>query len=485
MSATPGPIARRGSLRIDRIGLKARIRLEDGVGVTQQQEVSRLLGCDLRFALGHDQWAGARVLAVGVVERGTGLDRQLEAERLQSLGDERRERLEAGRVPGSGVPIDPVGEQLLHLLLLLREQDADLDVLRVELRACRRAEKRDERERGDPEAHSPPHPRILHSAGRARTIRRAMRTGPRVSIPITLTVAIVAITVVLTVGWQILVVREFEAFAEGFTAIHWSLLILGSIFFALIITVLILQAVWLVREIRSNQRQQTFMDAVTHELHTPLASLRLYLDTLRGRSLPESRREEFLEIMADDLERLQRTIDQILSAARTDLKRVLRDPVDIGELLASCAADTRDRFDLDEKAISLEVPPGARVKGDAEQLRVAFRNLIDNAARYAGSDVRVNVRVRPISTRKLEIEVADLGVGIPASALDRVFQRFSRLPQEAVRAARGLGLGLFIVRNVARAHGGNVRAESEGEGKGSRFILTLPGNVDGRTRPRR
>ena len=312
-----------------------------------------------------------------------------------------------------------------------------------------------------------------------------MRAAPRVSIPITLTVAIVVITVVLTIGWQILVVREFEAFAEGFTAVHWSVLILGSIFFTLIITVLILQAVWLVREIRLNQRQQNFMDAVTHELHTPLASLRLYLDTLRGHSLPEPRRNEFLEIMADDLDRLQRTIDQILSAARTEPKRGSREPVEIARLLADCADDARERFGLAEQAITLEVPAGARVKGDAEQLRVAFRNLIDNAVRYNGEDVRVDVRVRPVSARKLEIEVADLGVGIPASGLDRVFQRFSRLPQETVRAARGLGLGLYIVRNVARAHGGSVRAESEGEGKGSRFILTLPGNVDGRTRPRR
>jgi len=312
-----------------------------------------------------------------------------------------------------------------------------------------------------------------------------MRAAPRVSVPIALTAGIVAITIALTVGWQILVVREFEAFAEGFTPIHWVLVILGSIFFGLIITVLILQTVWLVREIRSNQRQQNFMDAVTHELHTPLASLRLYLDTLRGRALPEERREEFLEIMAEDLDRLQRTIDQILSAARMEPKRVLREPVDVAALLAACAVDACERFGLDEKAVSVDVPPGARVKGDAEQLRVAFRNLIDNAIRYAGAEVHVEVRVRSVSTRRLEVEVADRGVGIPESALDRVFQRFSRLSQEAVRTARGLGLGLYIVRNIARAHGGSVRAESEGEGKGSRFILTLPGHVDGRARPSR
>jgi len=300
----------------------------------------------------------------------------------------------------------------------------------------------------------------------------------RVSVPIALTASIVAVTIALTVGWQILVAREFEAFAAGFTAIHWVLIVLGSLFFALIITVLILQAVWLVREIRTNQRQQNFMDAVTHELHTPLASLQLYLDTLRGRRLPEARRDEFLEIMAEDLERLQRTIDQIIQAARTDVRRARRESIEVAKLLGECADDARERHGLEKDAVLVSVPESARLRGDAEQLRVAFRNLLDNAVRYAGDKVHVEVFVRPISTRRLEIEFADRGVGIPASALDRVFQRFQRLPQEAVRAAHGLGLGLAIVRNIARAHGGKVRAESDGEGKGSRFILTLPGHVD-------
>ena len=300
----------------------------------------------------------------------------------------------------------------------------------------------------------------------------------RVSIPIALTAGIVAITIALTVGWQILVARESLTFADGLKAIHWVLISLGSLFFALIIAVLILQAVWLVREIRSNQRQQNFMDAVTHELHTPLASLQLYLDTLRGRAVPDERRGEFLSIMAEDLERLQRTIDQILQAARSDGRRARREPVELWRLLAECADEARERHGLPPEAVRADVPRSARVKGDAEQLRVAFRNLLDNAVRYAAGEVHVEIHVRPVSARRLEVEFADRGVGIPASALDRVFQRFQRLPQEAVRAAHGLGLGLAIVRNVARAHGGSVRAESEGEGKGSRFVLTLPGHVD-------
>ena len=188
-------------------------------------------------------------------------------------------------------------------------------------------------------------------------------------------------------------------------------MILGSLFFVTIITVAILQAVWLVREIRTNQRQQNFLDAVTHELHTPLTSLRLYVDTLQGKSLDEEQRGEFLDVMSDDIDRLQRTIDQILSAARTEARRNHRTPVDLGGLLGECVADARERHGLDEERLRLQVPALARVRGDLEQLRVAFRNLIENAIQYAGDRTRVEVRVRPASGRKLEVEVEDQGIG--------------------------------------------------------------------------
>lgn len=307
----------------------------------------------------------------------------------------------------------------------------------------------------------------------------------RVSLPIALTSVAVAVAIALTVGWQILVARESEALVEGFTAMHWSLVIAGSVAFALIITAAVLQAVWLVREIRTNQRQRSFIDAVTHELHTPLASLRLYLDTFRGQEVDAQRRREFLAMMSDDVERLEGTIDQILAAARVDARRSRRRAVDLVALLEECVAEARTRHELDAKAVALEVAAGASVRGDFEQLRVVFRNLIENAIRYASGEIRVDIRVRSASPRRVEVEVADQGMGIPPSALGRIFQRFQRLSHEAVLATRGLGLGLYIVRNLVRAHGGSIRAESEGPGKGSRFIVTLPGQLDGHAHPGR
>ncbi len=325
------------------------------------------------------------------------------------------------------------------------------------------------------------------SVNLAATRHACENRGPmaprRISVPITLTSTLVAITIALTVGWQILLAREVSTLVDGFTGVHWLLVFVGSLFFLLIITASILQTIWLVREIRTNQRQQSFIDAVTHELHTPLSSLRLYLDTLGSRSLDEGRRAEFIEVMGSDLDRLQRTIDQILAAARTELRTRRRNRVDLRALLGEVVSDARERHELAQDAVRLAASPAASVRGDAAQLRVVFRNLIENAIRYTRGPVRVDVRIRPVSGRRLEVEFSDEGLGIPSSALRGVFQRFSRLSNDVVRTTRGLGLGLYIVRNVVRAHGGSVRAESEGEGTGSRFIVRLPGELDEHTSP--
>ena len=184
--------------------------------------------------------------------------------------------------------------------------------------------------------------------------------------------------------------------------------------------------------------------------------------------------------MAEDLERLQRTIDQIIQAARTDVRRARRESIDVAQLLGECADDARERHGLDEgRGRWSSVPESARA---ARRRRAAARRVPqpDRQRRPLRGRARSTSRsrVRPVSARRLEIEFADRGVGIPASALDRVFQRFSRLPQEAVRAAHGLGLGLTSCATSRARTAASVRAESDGEGKGSRFILTLPGHVD-------
>jgi signal transduction histidine kinase len=302
---------------------------------------------------------------------------------------------------------------------------------------------------------------------------------PRISVPITLTSALVAIVVALTIGWEILVAREFRALLHGFTAVHWVLVVVGAVLFSGIIAASILQTVWLVRQIRMGQRQRSFIDAVTHELYTPLASLRLYLETLQGGAGGEARRAEFLGIMAAELDRLERTVGHILQAARSEEAHPRREPVELAPLLESCASDVRERHGLEEKDVCIDGAHGVRVRGNAEELRLAFRNLLENAVRCSVDEVRVDVKVRLPKRRWVEVEIVDHGIGIPASEWERIFERFQRLTPASVRPRRGLGLGLYVVRSIVRQHKGSVSVIGDGVGKGTRFLLRLPRVRDG------
>jgi signal transduction histidine kinase len=230
-----------------------------------------------------------------------------------------------------------------------------------------------------------------------------------------------------------------------------------------------------VREIGVNQHQRAFLDAVTHEMKTPLASLRLYLDTLERHDPERERRRQFLDRMRGDLERLDQTVEQVLTAARAEEShsRARLERVALSELLEECIAEIRTSHRLPERAVRLEAGPGATVRGDAGELSLVFRNLLENAVKYSDEPVEVNVRVVDAEDGRVEVEITDRGIGIPSRELRKIFQRFYRVGRDVQRTAAGLGLGLFIVRNLVRRQGGRVVARSEGWGQGSRFVVTL------------
>jgi signal transduction histidine kinase len=226
---------------------------------------------------------------------------------------------------------------------------------------------------------------------------------------------------------------------------------------------------------RLNQRQRAFLDAVTHEMKTPLASLRLYVDTLVRHDPDVGQRREFLGRMHDDLVRLDETVDQVLSAARSEdsVRRAKREPVALGALLAGCIDEVCERHDLPPQAVRLDVGRGEKVHGNPGELSMIFRNLLENAVKYSDDPVEVQVRVREGGGDRVQIDISDRGIGIPRVELRKIFQRFYRAGRDVQRTASGLGLGLFIVRNLVRRQGGSVVARSEGSGQGSRFVVTL------------
>ncbi len=283
---------------------------------------------------------------------------------------------------------------------------------------------------------------------------------------IVLGTCLVAIAVTLNIGWLVI------NWKEGVLAF------LGLIFFLVIIAGLVLNTIFLVREIRRNEQHDSFINAVTHELKTPVASIRLYLQTLQSRDLDEDKRREFYRIMLEDSDRLLHTIDQVLRAGATGsrLRRIARVRLNLAEIARECVELARTRFHLDPDALAFVEKTRTEpiVLGDGDELKAAVWNLIDNAVKYSPGEVRVQVEIQEVENQRFAVRVTDQGVGISPPELKRIFRRFYRIPASVAVRTKGSGLGLFIVRSVARRHGGRAFAESAGAGHGSTFTLLLP-----------
>jgi two-component system sensor histidine kinase SenX3 len=298
-----------------------------------------------------------------------------------------------------------------------------------------------------------------------------MRVRPRrrksVAFFVTLGACLVALAVALSVGWIIL---------------NWTqvaLLALGIVFFNLLIFGLIVNTTFLIREIRRNEQHDAFINAVTHELKTPVASIRLYLETLKTRAVDEQQRQEFYDIMLADSDRLSKTVEQVLRAGRMRHRerRIAKSAINLSEMMRECLELARVRYGLNETHLTYTESPeasNARVSGDIEELRAAFTNLLDNAVKYSEDKVRVVVSVSASDDKRVTVRVADQGIGIPQTQLRHIFKRFYRVPGRFMARVKGTGLGLFIVKSVVKKHGGRVYAESPGVGHGSTFVVQLP-----------
>ncbi|MGC3981651.1 MAG: HAMP domain-containing sensor histidine kinase [Steroidobacteraceae bacterium] len=255
-------------------------------------------------------------------------------------------------------------------------------------------------------------------------------------------------------------------------------IVIGAVLFTLIIAGLIINTVFLVREIRRNEQHDSFINAVTHELKTPIASIRLYLETLQARNLTEAQRQDFYRIMHKDSDRLTSTVEQVLRAAETVQRRGERNwlPVNLAAVLHECVELARQRHQLTTSTLTEVQPTAAReaitVMGDADELRTAISNILDNAVKYSPGSVQITAGVQSQDDEVL-VQVSDQGVGIPSNDLKRIFKRFYRTGR-ARNKVKGTGLGLFIVHSIVKKHRGKVIAASEGEGKGATLTMHLP-----------
>lgn len=281
---------------------------------------------------------------------------------------------------------------------------------------------------------------------------------------IALGAGLICVIILLYVGWVL------------FNWRHGILLFLGALLMTAIISGIVLNTIFLVREIRRNAQHDAFINAVTHELKTPIASIRLYLETLQTRSVDDAKRLEFYRIMVDDSERLLGTIEQVLRTGRigASSRRLNVSRIDLGRVIEQCVERVRALHKVSPEG--LQYRPGAPVTivGDADEVQAAVSNLIDNAVKYSGNDVRVTVETARVEGNYVALRVTDHGPGIEKTELKRIFKRFYRVPGALATRVKGTGLGLFIVRSVAKRHGGRAWAESEGPGHGATFVLQLP-----------
>jgi len=294
--------------------------------------------------------------------------------------------------------------------------------------------------------------------------------------PITLGVVMILLLVALTIGWiAVIIVAANRTTSTGY---WWAALAVGTTFLALVLVGVVIYLVLAIKEIRLNQRQSNFIDSVTHELKSPLASLKLYVQTLSRHSVTEAQQVDFHRFMLEDLERLDSLINHMLDTARLNQAPVAEEAVDVelSELLRRCAVTGCSHYGLPHDTIKLELSP-AIVHAQPLDIEIIFRNLIDNALKYSGDKPEVLLQCWVAGGGVVVTRVIDNGPGIPLNLRRKVFGRFFRIGSELERSKTGTGLGLFIVRTLVKRLRGTVTVRGRGSQSGSVFEVELPGHV--------
>jgi two-component system, OmpR family, phosphate regulon sensor histidine kinase PhoR len=298
--------------------------------------------------------------------------------------------------------------------------------------------------------------------------RRSLR------LPITLGVIMIVVLVVLTVGWVLLTAISALS-RQSYAPLFWTLLAVGTSLLVLVLVGVIIYLTLSVKAINLNQRQTNFVDAVTHELKSPIASLKLCLQTLTRQEVSDEQRREFQGMMLEDVERLDQLINHLLDAARLDRTRPPPAPeeVRLDELLEECCQTTAERYHLSPGVLTTELQPCV-VLAPREDLTIIFRNLLDNAVKYASTTPQVRLALVAGEHGEPVVQVEDNGSGIPVNLRRRIFGRFVRLGQELERERPGTGLGLYIVKTLIQRLRGKIRVRSGRDGHGTIFEVSLP-----------
>ena len=310
--------------------------------------------------------------------------------------------------------------------------------------------------------------------------RRSLR------LPITLAIVMIVLLVALTVGWVLFTV--FGALDDTrFAGLYWTLFSVGTTFFVFLLVGVVMYLGLSVKSINFTRRQSNFIDSVTHEFKSPIASMKLYLQTLKQRQVSREEQASFYQFMLEDLDRLDHLVNQVLEAGRLDTVRTDGEVenVLVEDLFRDCADTLCVRYRVPADTIQLDLEPCA-LRARRIDLELIFRNLLDNAVKYAGAEPRVEVVLRFLANGNVVVRIRDNGMGVPQTLRRKIFGRFVRLGLELEREKPGTGLGLHIVKTLVRRLGGRVRVSDREAGSGALFEVELPAGLvsDVQTSPR-
>ena len=301
---------------------------------------------------------------------------------------------------------------------------------------------------------------------------------PRRSLgwPIILGVVLIVAIIALAVGWVLVSIAA--ALGSQHAVFYWTILGIGVALLVVVLAGVIVYLALTVKAIALSQRQSNFIDSVTHELKSPLASLKLSLQTLTRRAVPAEQQADFHRIMLQDVERLDMLIDHLLDAAKTLQRRPQAgdDVADVEVLLQGVAAAVIQRHAVVADVITVQAVKGTPllVVGRSADVEIVLRNLLDNAVKYSLPDPRITVTLGRTNTGRVRIAVADNGPGIPIPLRPLIFKRFVRLGSELERSTPGTGLGLFLVKSLVRQMRGKVSARGRQPPPGTVFEVELP-----------
>lgn len=267
--------------------------------------------------------------------------------------------------------------------------------------------------------------------------------------------------------------ERIEDLAERARRHRWMFISEGAVLGLLVLLGVVMVYAAAVQERRLRLAQERFLTGATHALKTPLATVRLGLESLQADTIPEHKRPAYLAAMVRELDRLERDLENLLAAAEAGERTMTAtaEPGDLAADVESVAAELASRYTAAGVELCLDLRARPVVKREPRALHTALRNLLDNAAKYSERGDRVDVVVEE-NGKTARVLVRDRGRGMSVEELHHAFDRFYRGRSRS--EVGGAGLGLYLVRQIARTHGGEVSAHSEGPGRGAMFELRLP-----------